>query len=592
MTAPTPVGFLDFFILEASDYIEQLDAQLLAGGTGEPDAETLQRAARALRGSATMAKLPAFAEMAAGIERVGRSLRERSLPWDAALRGALVATVDDCKLLLRNVRAWGPADDARSRARVTELARFAPVRPATPLASPTTAGHDSYLATESANIGAGLELLATRPTDRDAAGNVLGRVRALRGIASVKDHATLADVLEAAEQAAHPLELGEPTLGAERIALLNAAATLLRSVSSAMRSGAAVDPAGPEIARFAAALDAMQERETGADRVVPIADLFFQDGGATIIEAAANPPTSPAERFRLEVVSQGEHLRRLVSDARAARDELARERVRRGLRQALKSLRQAAESFGEQDVADFVASHNDSVVRLDARALDSLEEVATLLAQPGGASDSLTERLDALRLRRGDTPAARPAVPPTAAPPTALPMAAPTMAATPMPPAAPVAPTPRPSAAPPRPAVFTTPSGMMTPISGAPIIGTGGDLSAPPAATPRPTPAGSATVPSAVAPMRNPTPAVGVASMNDLLGRGIRTLGTLPQTPLSNPVTLPEQAPVPIDVLLYRGRAAIERAREIRDAIKRSGGVADPATLGELYDLLDLALTD
>jgi HPt (histidine-containing phosphotransfer) domain-containing protein len=578
MTAPTPVGFLDFFILEASDYIEQLDAQLLAGGTGEPDAETLQRAARALRGSATMAKLPAFAEMAAGIERVGRSLRERSVPWDAALRGALVATVDDCKLLLRNVRAWGPADDARSRARVTELGRFAPVRAATPHASPTTNGHDSYLATESANIGAGLELLATRPTDRDAAGNVLGRVRALRGIASVKDHATLADVLEAAEQAAHPLELGEPTLSAERIAVLNAAATLLRGVSSAMRSGSAVDPSGPEIARFAAALDAMQERETGAERVVPIADLFFQDGGPTLIEAAANPPTSPAERFRLEVVSQGEHLRRLVSDARAARDELARERVRRGLRQALKSLHLAAESFGEQDVADFVASHNDAVVRLDSRALDSLDEVATLLAQPGGGSDSLGERLDALRLRRGDTPAARPAVP-----------TMPTVAATPMPPAAPVAPTPRPTAPPPRPVVFATPSGMMTPISGAPIIATGADLSTAP--TPRPTPAGSAVV-SAVPPMRTPTPSRGAAALGELLDRGIRTLGTLPQTPLSNPVMLAEQPPVPIDVLLYRGRAAIERAREIRDAIKRSGGIADADTLGELYDLLDLALTD
>jgi HPt (histidine-containing phosphotransfer) domain-containing protein len=575
MTAPTPVGFLDFFILEASDYIEQLDAQLLAGGTGEPDAETLQRAARALRGSATMAKLPAFAEMAAGIERVGRSLRERTLPWDAALRGALVATVDDCKLLIRNVRAWSPSDDARSRARVTELARFAPARAATPTASPATAGHDSYLATESANIGAGLELLATRPSDRDAAGNVLGRVRALRGIAGVKDHATLADVLEAAEQAAHPLELGEPTLSAERIAVLDAAATLLRSVASAMRAGTVVDPAGPDIARFAAALDAMQERETGAERVVPIADLFFQDGGLTVIEAAPNPPTSPAERFRLEVVSQGEHLRRLVGDARTARDELARERVRRGLRQALKSLRQAAESFGEQDVADFVASHNDAVVRLDARALESLEEVATLLAQPGGASDSLAQRLDALRLKRGDTPAARPAIP--------------TMAATPQPPAAPPAPTPRPIAPPPRPAPFATPSGMMTPISGAPIIGTGTDLSSPRAA--RPTPAGAATV-GAVPPMRNPTPSKGAAALGELLDRGIRSLGTLPQTPLSNPITLAEQAPVPIDVLLYRGRAAIERAREIRDAIKRGGGVADAETLGELYDLLDLALTD
>jgi HPt (histidine-containing phosphotransfer) domain-containing protein len=579
MTAPTPVGFLDFFILEASDYIEQLDAQLLAGGAGEPDAETLQRAARALRGSATMARLPAFAEMAAGIERVGRALRDRALPWDAALRGALVATVDDCKLLLRNVRAWGPADDARSRARVTELARFAPTRAPTPAASPATAGHDSYLATESANIGAGLELLATRPTDRDAAGNVLGRVRALRGIAGVKDHANLADVLEAAELAAHPLELGEPTLSAERIAVLNAAATLLRSVSSAMRSGNTVDPSGPDIARFAAALDAMQERETGAERVVPIADLFFQDGGPTILEAAPNPPTSPAERFRLEVVSQGEHLRRLVSDARTARDELARERVRRGLRQALKSLRQAAESFGEQEVADFVASHNAAVVQLDGRALDSLEEVATLLAQPGGASDSLTQRLDALRAKRGDTLAARPAV-----------LTAPTVAAAPVPPVAPPAPTPRPGAPMPRPATFATPSGMMTPISGAPIIATGGgDL--PPAAAPRPTPAGSATV-SAVVPMRTPTPSRGAAALGELLDRGIRTLGTLPQTPLSNPVMVAEQAPVPIDVLLYRGRAAIERAREIRDAIRRSGGVADAETLGELYDLLDLALTD
>jgi chemotaxis protein histidine kinase CheA len=562
MTAPTPVGFLDFFILEASDYIEQLDAQLLAGGTSEPDAEALQRAARALRGSATMARLPAFAEMASGLERVGRALRERAVPWDASLRGVLVATVDDCKLLLRNVRAWSGADDARARARVEELTRYAPARAATPSAMPATAGHDSFLATESANIGAGLELLATRPSDRDAAGNVLGRVRALRGIATVKDHATLADVLEAAEQAAHPLELGEPMLSAERIAVLNAAATLLRSVAAAMRAGTSVEPDSPDIARFASALDAMQERETGAERVVPIADLFFQDGGPTLVEAAPNPPTSPAERFRLEVVSQGEHLRRLVSDARGARDELARERVRRGLRQALKSLGQAAESFGEQDVADFVASHNDAVVRLDSRALDSLEEVASLLAQPGGAANTLNDRLSALRTKRGHTPpafAARPAAPP-ASPPVPPPAA--------------------------RPSAYVTPSGMMTPISGAPILP--GPADPPRPVPPRPTPAGSATV-SAI---RNPTPSAGAAALGDLLDRGIRSLGTLPQTPLSNPVAIAEQPPVPIDVLLYRGRAAIERAREIRDAIRLSGGIADAETLGELYDLLDLALTE
>jgi hypothetical protein len=311
----------------------------------------------------------------------------------------------------------------------------------------------------------------------------------------------------------------------------------------------------------------MQERESGSERVVPIADLFFQDGGPTVVEAAANPPTSPSERFRLEVVSQGEHLRRLVNDARDARDDLARERVRRGLRQALTSLRQAAESFGEQDVADFVASHNEAAVRLDSRALMSLEEVAGLLAQPGGGAGSLNERLMALRTKRGDTP------PPFAAP--TAPAPAPAVPA-------PVAPPLPPSRTP----AFTTPSGMMTPISGAPIISAPGDP--PRTITPRPTPAGSA----AVRAMRNPTPSAGAAALGDLLDRGIRSLDTLPRTPLSNPVLLGEQAPVPIDALLYRGRAAIERAREIRDALRRSGGIADAETLGELYDLLDLALTD
>lgn len=578
MTAPTPVGFLDFFILEAGDYVEQLDAQILAGASDSIDGEAIQRSARALRGSATMAKLPAFAAMAAGMERVGRALRERTLPWDAEIRGVLVASVDDCKLLLRNVRTWSEADESRARARVDELIRHAPARLATPIASPAAIGHDSYLATESANIGAGLELLATRPTDRDAASNVLGRVRALRGIASVKDHANLADVLEAAEQAAHPLELGERVLGAERIAVLNAAATLIRSVSTALRAGTVIDPGGVEIVRFAAALDAMQQRETGVERVVPIADLFYEDGGLTVVDVAANPPTSPAERFRLEVVSQGEHLRRLVQDARGVRDELARERVRRGLRLALTSLRQSAESFGEREVAEFVASHSDSAVRLDARALDSLDEVALVLAQPGSGTGSLADRLASLRGKRsgGSAPSAVRAKSSTGSEGVSAP------AAGSPPPASPTQASSTPAALPPA----LTPSGMMTPIAGRPIISAPADYPRPVVA--RPTPAGLASFASP----RSPTPAAGGAALGELLERGIRTLGTLPKTPLSSPVLLEEQAPVPIDVLLYRGRAAIERAREIRDAIQRGGGIADAASLGELYDLLDLALTE
>lgn len=568
MTAP--VGFLDFFVLEASDYIEQLDALLQSAGDS-PDADSLQRVARALRGSATMAKLPAFAEMAAGVERVGRALREGALRWDPALRGALVAAVDEGKILLRNVRAWSPSDDARARARADELVRFAPLRPATPLAGPTTTGHDSYLATEAANIGAGLELLATRPSDRDAAGNVLRRVRALRGIASVKDHPSLAEVLEAAESAAHTLELGEPTLGPERIALLHAAATVLRSIAAAIRAGKGLDPASPDLSRFNSALDAMQARETDADRVVPIAELFFADGAPNVVETAPNPPTSPAERFRLEVVSQGEHLQRLVADARGARDELARERVRRGLRQALRSLRLASESFGEHDVAEFVASHNEAVVRLDAGALASLGEVATLLAQPGGAADSLRTRLHALQAARGGTPPSTPQPRPASAP------------AAPAPPPHPVS-RPAPMPAP----VIHTPAPAMTPVTATQTVAL---PSVAPQHRDRPAAAAVATAATDVA-RRASAPAAGPPALGDLLDRGIRNLGDLPRTPLSAPVTLPEQPPVPIGVLLYRGRAAIERARELRDRARAANATLDAETVNELFDLIDLALAD
>jgi chemotaxis protein histidine kinase CheA len=527
MTAPTPVGYLDFFVLEAADYVEQLDALLLSHDAAGPDSDAIQRVGRALRGSATMAKLSSFAEVAAGIERVGRALREGSLLWNDALRGVLVAAIDDCKVLLRGVRAWNEGEERRARARIDELTRYAPLRGPTPLASPSLQGHDVYLATEAANIGAGLELLATRPADRDAATNVLRRVRALRGIASVKDYAALADILDAAEQAARPLELGTATLGAESVALLASAATVLRGIASAIRAGTPAAAASPDLATFAAAVNAMQERETGGERIVPIAELFFDDGGPTIVDKASAPPTTPADRFRLEAVSQGEHLRRLVADARAAHDDLARDRVRRGLRQALRGLREAAESYGERDVADFVASHVDAAVHLDGQALDSLDEVAALLAQPGAPGSSIGERIRALETVRASrlTPIAS--------------------------------------------SIAVAPSAFEPAATHAERV--------------QPAVAALAAEVSRVAPAS--------ASRADLLNASITNLASLEHAPLSAPRELAEQPPVPIDILLYRGRAAIERCVEIRDGLRRSGSSPDAAALDELFALLDLALT-
>jgi chemotaxis protein histidine kinase CheA len=528
MTAPTPVGFLDFFILEASDYVDQLDGLLDAGGVGGPDSHALQRVARGLRGSATMAKLLPFAEVAAGMERVARALREGALTWGPGLSAVIVAAVDECKLLLRNVRTWSETDDARAGARVQELNEFAAARMPTPRASPSVQGQASYLATEASNIGAGLELLATRPADRDAAANVLRRVRALRGIASVKDHPALADVLEAAEQAAHPLEGGVSSLDAPRITLLSAAATVLRGVAAAIRAGGSDAPAD-DVARFAAALEALQSQDSSAERVVPIADLYYDDGGVTIVQAAPNPPTTPAARFRLEAVGQGEHLRRVISDAREARDDLARERVRREFRQALRGLQQTASSFGEHDIAAFVTANSDAIGRLDPAALDALEQIATVMSQHAATTQSFSDRLTALR-----APGAAAMTPAISTP-----------------------------------AIPTPPSRVEERV--APAVAEIADT----------------MLATAVAQTTAPASRLG-----ELLDSGIRSLGALGITPLSSAPAIPEQPAVPIGVLLYRGRAAVERCVEIRDDARKAGGPPDADALAELFDLLDLALTD
>ena len=71
----------------------------------------------------------------------------------------------------------------------------------------------------------------------DTAANVLRRIRALRGVAGVKEVAPLADALEATEDAGRGLESGHQPLTPDARRLLEVAAAYLRTLSSALRSG-------------------------------------------------------------------------------------------------------------------------------------------------------------------------------------------------------------------------------------------------------------------------------------------------------------------------------------------------------------------
>src|SRR2546426_9152861 len=93
MTGPSkPLGMSDFFALEAGEYLERLDGLLAKGES--PSADELVRLARALRGSALMANQPAIARAAAGLEALGRAVREGRRAWDAATRHLAVRGVD------------------------------------------------------------------------------------------------------------------------------------------------------------------------------------------------------------------------------------------------------------------------------------------------------------------------------------------------------------------------------------------------------------------------------------------------------------------------------------------------------------------
>lgn len=546
-----PPGFLEFFILEASEYVEQLDGILLGGGPGGPDAEAVQRVSRALRGTATMAKLTSFAELAAAVERVGRAMRDGSLHWDPGLGGVLVASVDDLKTLLHSARNWGPADDQRAGARCAELARFAP--PAAPIRAstathtpgsqshPTPASGTSFLATEAANIAAGLELLTTRAGDPETASNVLRRVRALRGVAAVKEVAPLADALEATEEAARGFESGDDDMSSSAKRLLEAAAGYLRSISAALRVGDDVDAATAVRDAFTSALDAWTagRRDGERERVIPIAELFYHDGQPDVVETSENPPTSALERFRLELVSLGEHLRQVLDAARHATDAASTKRARRELRRALGALQSAAESFAQRDVAEFIRGHAASAEQSDFLGFAALDDLADVVTDPGERGERLASRVHEVAGGRrlssaigaglgAETPPNVQAVEPPAA----------ARRSSVSPPEAP------------RPSAVTAPRDRA------------------------PTP---------------PTVAVLDSVAAAMIDSSIAAIEALSTQPLSEPKPIPEDTVVPIESLLYRGRAALDRALEIRDELRRGGAVYDAVALEELLDLLELA---
>jgi chemotaxis protein histidine kinase CheA len=487
-------GLLDFFTLEASEYVEQLDGLVSRATATPPDADAFARAVRALRGAATMAKLPPIAELAAGLERLAQQVRTGALPWDSATRAVAIAAIDDTKILIHNVRGWSEADDTRAQRGIAELERIVPKAVVTTPAKQANA----FLASAAADAAAGLLEFAENPGSPPQFASVMEKVRALRGVAALNDLPPMGEVVDAVDAAAKTIELGQEEATAERRRLFRTAARVLLEGGDAVRQGGKPPVDSPAVREFSLASASLSDIGEEED-VVPIASLLM-DGNS--VEPATNPPTTAAQRFRLEVVSQAEHLRRLVHDGRHPADTATRERVSRELRSAVRALARAAQSFGAVEIANLFLAAERTAAALDPATLDVLASAALLLSASDAAPESIKPQ-------------------------------------------------------------FVTLSESLT-------------RAAP--ATPMPAGTGSAA-PSG-------------AALRNLLATGLSSLAPLAETNLAAPVVGEEDDVIPIEDLLLRGRDALERAIQLGDALRHSGNVPDPATLSELYDLLQLAAAE
>lgn len=84
------------------------------------------------------------------------------------------------------------------------------------------------------------------------------------------------------------------------------------------------------------------------------------------------------------------------------------------------------------------------------------------------------------------------------------------------------------------------------------------------------------------------TPARG-RELHDLLGTSISQLSGVSGVSRKTPAPPP---PLAIETLLYRGRAALERALEIRATCRNTGQALTTDAIEELLDLIGLAATD
>ena len=580
-----PLAAADFFALEAGECLDRLDA--IVGRPDGPPADDFLRTARVLRGSALMAGQQPIARAAAGLEALARAYRDGRRVWDPATREQAVQAVEEFRLLVRRVREWGEAEAARTVRLGLSLEALAG-RPGGEASrrdehGGVNTGVRAFVAREGALIASALDraarALSAAPSDREPLYTVIRRMQSLRGLAELSELVPLPEILDGIELAVGDLtRLFAPPPGVDEV--MAAGSVALTRLSRDIAEHGRPEPESEEASRFTELL----LRAFAVERdVVPIESLCYTDDPEPMSPPLAQPQfAAPAPLGPLELVSHGEHLCQsadLIANSRSA--------VERDLRlyHLLGSLR-AAGSPGPDPVASalvvFARSAREALAAgVAAHAtpalVSCLREAGELLRAVADADDRMlisrrildaAYRLDGLRISEA-SPA--PAVPLHAHPPDAVERIVPieSLLYDTVPDESPIVPIES--------IAYDSPS----------------TAAAPPVTEPEPVPI-EALAPSGGLEGSFQTydrlrreRAPGPASIELLVGRALAE--TAP--PDAGAVTLE------IGTLVYRGRAALERAAAVRqqlaDELARNGGLeAIQPLLQELLDLVPLALAE
>ncbi|HET7602383.1 MAG TPA: hypothetical protein VFK36_05150 [Gemmatimonadales bacterium] len=325
-----PLGSADFFALEAGECLDHLDVLISQSDGGDP--VQMLRYSRALRGSALMANQTALARAAAGFEALARAVRDGKRAFDAVAREQAAQAVDDVRHLVRRVKEWGPADEAKATRIASELAALAggevrdPRQHPAPQAAQAQTGVRAFVAREGALVASALDRAArsleATPEAREPLYAVLRRMQSLRGLAELSELSPLPEVLDGIELAVGDLtRLFAPPPGVP--ALLDAAAAALTRIARDVADRGIPDSAAPEAQLFT---DRLLRAFASEDDVVAIEALLDRSQGDAIVRSSAQPQFAPPSPLGdVELVSHGEHLVQAAEQLMAAPSVTARD---------------------------------------------------------------------------------------------------------------------------------------------------------------------------------------------------------------------------------------------------------------------------